>query len=112
MYDALYAHLVKCIYKKSIGSYFLTNILQTYLQNLFKIMPHHVNAGNSQYSLNRFINYLDVPFGETEVTTGGSSQRDSDVIVIEALVLRLINTGVPTYSIAVIIGYREQLKKL
>ena len=112
MHDALYAHLVKCIYKKPIGSHFLTNAPRPYLQDLAKIMPLQVNAANSQYSLNGFMHFLDVPFGETEVTAGGSSWRDAEVEVIQALVLRLINAGMPAESIAVMTGYREQLKKL
>ena len=111
MHNALYAHL-SCIYTKPIGSHFLTKAPRPFLQSLIKIMPLQVNAGNNQYSLNGFMHFLDVPFGETEVTPGGSSWRDSEAVVVEALVLRLINAGVPANSIAVMTGYREQLKKL
>lgn len=112
MHNALYAHLVNCIYKQPIGSHFLTNVPRPYLQDLAKIMPLQVNAANSQYSLNGFMHFLDVPFGETEVTSGGSSWRDAEIEVVQALVQRLINAGMPADSIAVMTGYREQLKKL
>ena len=112
MHDALYAHLIKCIYKKPISSHFLTSAPRPYLQDLAKIMPVQVHAANSQYCLNGFMHFLDVPFGETKVTASGSSWRDAEVEVVEALVLRLITAGVPADSIAVMTGYREQLKKL
>ena len=82
------------MYKSHLARTSYTNGPQLYPREFFKIMPLQVDSGNSEYSLNGFLHFLDVLFGETEVSRGGGSWWDLEFLIVETLGLRLINTGV------------------
>lgn len=73
-------------------------------------MPEY-KAGNKNYKLNSFLNFIDVE-DKHQTIPNGSSCNSAEVEVVESLMKQLKANGKPASSIAVLTGYLWQLENL
>lgn len=82
------------------------------LNQLLKVLPLQVETRKDTWKLKEGIQFLDVADGIDEFYKERKTYNDAEIEAVDALVLSLLQAGIPVKSINVLTPYRPQWRKV
>ena len=110
-HSRLFAAVSEVIYNGGITSAYPTEDPSPFLEYYLVRMPLKFQVEGKEYKVETYLNFIDVD-GRSVTIPQGSSYNEKEVNVVNALVLRLLDSGFDGRSIIVITPYLLQRSRL
>ena len=112
-HDELYRPTNVVFYQGQVQAEHLTDKPRPFLQDMLNVLPLSFTANDKDFSILSWNGFVDVEEGVAVNNDGGSSSNELEAEAISSLVKVLLSTSAVTMKdIAVITGYRAQVKLL